>query len=87
MNGYVIPTPEHSKGCISIVLDGGEALAGDLYAQPPAGNTPEVAHFTYPGAKEEEAILSMKRLLERPIHTLYSGHGGPFHRELVEQTL
>lgn len=85
VNGYAVPTPGHSKGCISIVLDGGEALIGDLFAQPPNGNMPEVAYFTYPGANEDEAVLSMKGLLDRPIHTFYSGHGGPFPRELVEQ--
>ena len=87
VNGYLIPTPGHSRGCISVVLDSGEAIIGDMFVQVPEIDQPCPAFFTYPGGMDGELIQSLKSLLEIDIHTFYSGHGGPFSRSVIEDAI
>lgn len=87
VDGKLIPTPGHSKGCISLVLDSGEAIVGDLYAEPEGSGVPGPAFFTYPGGTDGEVLESIQKLLDLGVQMFYSGHGGPFPRKLVEQTL
>lgn len=86
--GSIIHTPGHSKGCISIILDSGEAFVGDLYAEPADGSGPSgPAYFTYPGKHSDEVPVSISRLLALGVHTFYSGHGGPFTKQEIEKRL
>lgn len=87
INGVVLPTPGHSKGCISVVLDSGETFCGDLFAQAPNNVAPEPAYFTYPGGTDQEVAQSLQTLLRRNAQVFYSGHGGPFSRTVVEKAL
>ena len=85
--GKLIPTPGHSDGCISVVLDNGAAIVGDLYAAPAGTNDGGMAFFTYPGGRFEEAQESLQRLLDMGVQIFYSGHGGPYSRKEVERAL
>jgi len=78
----VLPTPGHTPGSVSILLDNGAVIAGDLlvadflrFGRRPA--PPFVA------ADLQQNWESLRRLLERRPHTLYLTHGGPFSLKQV----
>ena len=86
ISGKLLYTPGHSKGCISLVLDSGEAIVGDLFASF-EGNPPCPAVFVSPGADSSELFQSLKYLLSLGINTFYSGHGGPFATDTVRNCI
>lgn len=88
IDGRIIYTPGHSRGCMSIVLDSGEAIVGDMILATPPDDKPGLAFLSYGGSKTSpELYASIRRVLNCGCKTFYSGHGGPFSRELVEQLL
>lgn len=84
--GKLIYTPGHSRGCISLVLEDGEAVVGDRFASP-EGAPPCPAFFTYPGGDSQEVYRSLELLLNMGVHTFYSGHGGCFSRDDVTDAI
>ena len=87
LNQYDLPgkamhTPGHTAGSLSILVDGEHALVGDTMfhifknsAMPPfANDVPEL-------------LGSWERLLETGCERFYPGHGSPFSRDLLEQSL
>ena len=80
--GEAIHTPGHTAGSLSILVDGEHALVGDTMfhifknsAMPPfANDVPEL-------------LGSWERLLETGCERFYPGHGSPFSRDLLEQSL
>lgn len=76
VTGDVVPTPGHTMGSLSVVLDAGQAIIGDLLmgrfslAGPPAA-----AFFA---ADKEATRASVASLLEADVHTFYTTHGGPY---------
>ncbi len=83
INAYILPTPGHTKGSISVILPHGEAIIGDLLAPHPVFRwRPNLPLF----AQERELILeSIKMLLSLGIKKFYAAHGGPWDREHVER--
>jgi glyoxylase-like metal-dependent hydrolase (beta-lactamase superfamily II) len=79
IRGQIIFTPGHTAGSISLVLDGGEAIVGDVLMGGFMGGNiaagrPRLHYF----AQDFVALqASMQRLLALPLQTLYVGHGGP----------
>jgi hydroxyacylglutathione hydrolase len=75
--GRVIPTPGHTPGSVSVLLDSGEAIVGDmvlgdflrLFRKP---KLPLVAWDL------EQNWESIRQLLNLSPRTVYTGHGGPF---------
>ncbi|MHB1295326.1 MAG: MBL fold metallo-hydrolase [Anaerolineae bacterium] len=85
--GWIVPTPGHSPGSLSLVLEsecGGRrvALAGDLLIGLPIWRrtTP-----TWPLIADDNAALrrSLRSLMAYQPEVVYSAHGGPFRAEAI----
>jgi hydroxyacylglutathione hydrolase len=78
--GRVLPTPGHTPGSVSVLLDSGEAIVGDmvigdflrLLRRP---GLPIVAWDL------ERNWESVRQFLDLSPRTIYTGHGGPFKIE------
>ena len=85
IHGRVIPTPGHTWGSVSLLLDSGEAFVGDLGGAggwrgrapriPPAGDDPQ------------EIVNSWKKLFAAGARTIYPGHGPSFPAQAMRQAL
>jgi len=83
INAYILPTPGHTEGSISVILSDGEAIIGDLLAPHPIFRwRPNLPLF----AQEKGLVLeSIKMLLSLGINKFYAAHGGPWDREDIEK--
>ena len=75
--GQVIPTPGHTPGSVSVLLDSGEAIVGDMVMGRLMGlldkpGPPPVAWDL------ERNWESLRQLLALAPRIVYVGHGGPF---------
>jgi glyoxylase-like metal-dependent hydrolase (beta-lactamase superfamily II) len=77
--GAVLHTPGHTAGSVSILLDSGEAIVGDLLMGGYLGGTVRARHPMYHYFAEQFELLgpSLAQVLGQHPHTLYVGHGGP----------
>jgi glyoxylase-like metal-dependent hydrolase (beta-lactamase superfamily II) len=76
--GRVIYTPGHSNCSVTVLLDSGEAIVGDMLVADLTGK-PCAAYF----ATDEKALFANIKMLLGKAHTFYSGHGGPFSKAEV----
>ncbi|MHC1760924.1 MAG: MBL fold metallo-hydrolase [Negativicutes bacterium] len=81
--GKIIPTPGHSNCSLSVLLDSGAAIVGDMVVSSPFTGKASIAYF----ADDPERLFTNVRMLLPHTHTFHSGHGGPFTREQVEAAL
>lgn len=73
--GSIVHTPGHSAGCISLLLDGGIALTGDLVQGPRLpGASPDLPAM---GDDPGRIVSSWRRLLDAGAHRFLPAHGGP----------
>jgi glyoxylase-like metal-dependent hydrolase (beta-lactamase superfamily II) len=83
--GRVVPTPGHSSGSVTLLLDTGEAFVGDM-AMSGIGIRlrPGLPIFAedLPRLKE-----SWKSLLDRGVKTIYQSHGKPVSVDAIRQAL
>lgn len=85
IGGRVITTPGHTNGSVSILLEEGRAVAGDLLIGGYlgglfAGHIPGYPYF----AEDMEALrLSIKKLVAYAPSKLYVGHGGPLEVQAI----
>jgi glyoxylase-like metal-dependent hydrolase (beta-lactamase superfamily II) len=85
IEGRVVPTPGHSRGSVSVILESGEAFVGDT-----GFNVPFVSRKSvFPPWAEDVAVLgeSWKKLLLSGARMFYPGHGRPFDREKLRRSL
>ena len=76
INGQVIHTPGHTAGSVSVVLDSGEAIVGDVAMNGfPMRWGAGLPIF---GDSEKEIRQSWKKLLDAGACIIYPGHGVPF---------
>lgn len=75
--GKIIHTPGHSECSISVILDSGQAIVGDIMVNSFFTGKPCLAYF----ACDEAALFSSVGKLLKEAHTFYGGHGGPFTEE------
>jgi len=83
--GKVFPTPGHSAGSVTVLLDTGEAFVGDMCMNgPPMRLGPGLPAFAVdlPGLKE-----SWKSLLDRGVKTIYQSHGKPVSVEDMRKAI
>lgn len=80
--GSILPTPGHTAGSLTVLLQGGSAFVGDL-----AFNVfPWGGPIFPPFADDVPRLLeSWQRLLTRGVKTIYPGHGRPFSADLLRQ--
>ena len=83
ISGQVIYTPGHTNCSLSVVLDSGEAVVGDMLVASPLDCTACMAYF----AEDEAALFTSLHSLLDATHIFYSGHGGPFDKEMVAPLL
>jgi glyoxylase-like metal-dependent hydrolase (beta-lactamase superfamily II) len=83
IEGWAVHTPGHTSGSISVVLDNGTALAGDLIVPHPF-NTGKPVLPLY-GEDENLIKKGLNRLLGMGVKTFYSSHGGVFNSEQVKE--
>ncbi|NIM02075.1 MAG: MBL fold metallo-hydrolase [Acidobacteria bacterium] len=83
--GRVIPTPGHSPGSISVLLDTGEVFVGDLAMNRfPLTLTPGLPIFA---DDLHRVVESWRRLVELGAQTVFPAHGKPFSIDVIRQCL
>ena len=76
IEGKIIPTPGHTAGSVSVLLDGGCALVGDMvFGGLVRKHSP---NFPYLCQDAEAASKSINDILAMRPKIFYVGHGGPF---------
>jgi len=76
IKGRIIHTPGHTNGSVSVLLDGGEAIVGDLAMNGfPMRRGAGMPIF---GNSEREIKRSWKKLIDAGASIIYPGHGDPF---------
>jgi hydroxyacylglutathione hydrolase len=81
IDGYVLPTPGHTAGSISVVIEGKHAIVGDTLFNI-------FKHSVFPPyANDQKALLrSWGKLLKSGCEYFYPGHGKPFTRDRLKKT-
>ena len=79
VQGKIIPTPGHTAGSVSVILDSGDAFVGDAATNMPGLNRRSV----FPPFADDPAalFLSWEKLLETGAETFRPAHGAPFDRK------
>jgi glyoxylase-like metal-dependent hydrolase (beta-lactamase superfamily II) len=79
--GKVIWTPGHTRGSLSVVLESGEAVVGDLVLPRfMAFGPPAIAFWA---ASREDSVASIRRVLSLKPSIIHTSHGGPYRTEAV----
>jgi len=83
VNGKIINTPGHTEGSVSVFMDGGCMLVGDLIC----GGLLRAKAPGYPYFGYDRSIIcqSVKKVLDYNPKIIYAGHGGPFTVEDVRR--
>lgn len=81
IDGYILPTPGHTAGSISVIIDERHAIVGDTLFHI-------VKHSVFPPyANDQKTLLSSwEKLLAIECEYFYPGHGKPFTRAKFEKT-
>ncbi|MHB1317510.1 MAG: MBL fold metallo-hydrolase [Anaerolineae bacterium] len=83
--GSVLHTPGHTQGSVSILLESGEAIVGDLAMDGfPLRLSPGLPVLA---ENREQVLESWHMLLARGAKTIYPAHGRPFPAEVIRQAL
>jgi hydroxyacylglutathione hydrolase len=83
--GSVLHTPGHTPGSISLILDSGDAIVGDVIMGGWAGGLIRRTspNFHYFADDLSTAMASLDRILAVTSGRLFVGHGGPIAHEAV----
>ena len=83
--GRIIPTPGHSMGSVSVLLETGDAFVGDLAMNGfPFRLGPGLTIFA---EDLQKVSMSWQLLLEKGAKTVYPAHGKPFSADAIRKTL
>lgn len=82
VGGRVLHTPGHTPGSVSVLLDSGDAIVGDLAMN----RIPLRLHPGLPIFAEDMAQVkhSIEKLLAAGAKTIYPAHGKPFQAEVLK---
>jgi hydroxyacylglutathione hydrolase len=87
VDARIIPTPGHTPGSVSVLLDQGDLIAGDMLT----GGFLGVLRYrpSYPPFHDDpvQALDSLQAALKLGPHTLHIGHGGPMSAGSVQRWL
>lgn len=85
IRGKVIPTPGHSPGSVSLILDSGEAFVGDLAMNGWPYRFGPGMPMT---ADDVDAVRrSWRVILDNGAKHIYPAHGGPFGADVLRKRL
>ena len=75
ISGRILPTPGHTAGSLTVILENGAAFAGDLAVNYYPWGGP-----IFPPVADDVPLLmkSWQALLAQPVKMIYPGHGRPF---------
>ena len=77
----VIWTPGHTRGSLSVMLESGEAVVGDLVLPRfMAFGPPAIAFWA---ASRENSVVSIRKVLALNPSTFHTSHGGPYRPEAL----
>ncbi len=83
--GRIVSTPGHSRGSVSIVLETGDAFAGDLAMNEfPLRLSPGLPIFA---EDMRQLRQSWQALLDAGVKTIYPAHGAPFPADIMRRAL
>lgn len=85
VRGCLLPTPGHTTGCLTLLLEGGDAIVGDLLRPQMFFHKGRRAVWVVNAYETWKA--SLKHLLDLGATRFFGGHGGPFSRAQVEELL
>ena len=77
VDGFIVPTPGHTEGSISVVLPTGEAFVGDLAVNFIGSVFPPFAENT------QVLLKSWRKLVGQGVKTIHPSHGRPFNVDLL----
>ncbi len=81
VDGTVMPTPGHTPGSVSVFLADGNVIVGDLIFPSIPSEKPGLPFW----ADDIDAVKrSIAIIRERRPRAVYTGHGGPFSGEEIE---
>jgi glyoxylase-like metal-dependent hydrolase (beta-lactamase superfamily II) len=85
VRGRVVFTPGHTAGSISVLLEGGQAIAGDLMMGGYLGGYlfPERPGYHYFADDVATLHKSMQKLMDNGATTVFVAHGGPLKRQAI----
>lgn len=85
--GQLLHTPGHTPGSLSLLLDSGEALVGDLLMGGFLGGhlLPQRPGFHYFAQELAQGLHSLDQVLAMRPKQLFVGHGGPLEAAQVGQ--
>jgi hydroxyacylglutathione hydrolase len=82
IDGYILPSPGHTSGSISVILNEGVAIVGDccIYA---------IEDFVLPPFANDLPTLlqTWRKLLSLNCNTYWPGHGKPITAKLLEKSI
>ncbi|MDX9881491.1 MAG: MBL fold metallo-hydrolase [Prolixibacteraceae bacterium] len=78
IDGYILPTPGHTDGSVSVILENRLIITGDCFF-------PVYPHTVFPPFGNDVPLLlkTWKLILDLHISEMYAGHGPKFTRERV----
>lgn len=80
-DGYILPTPGHTSGSVSVIVSNRHALVGDTLF-----NVFRKSLFPPFADDQEELVRSWEKLFDTGCETFYPGHGKPFERDRFRQS-
>jgi hydroxyacylglutathione hydrolase len=83
INAKLLKTPGHTKGSISVLLENGDAIIGDVLRGDFLLKNRPNWHFFYDDPITVRS--SVKKLLDLKLDTLFVGHGKPFSFQSLQQ--
>ncbi|WP_052402806.1 MBL fold metallo-hydrolase [Methanococcoides methylutens] len=82
--GKVISTPGHTPGSVSIILDNGDAIVGDLIVPSLLSSKPNIPFWA---DDRDEVMKSIQKLIDYAPERIYIAHfGGPYTLEDLKES-
>ncbi len=83
--GRIVYTPGHTAGSISVLLDSGEAVVGDMAMNSlPMRLSPGLPVFA---ENLSQLMESWRMILKQGVATIYPSHGGPFPADVMHKAV
>lgn len=83
--GRIVYTPGHTIGSVSILLDSGEAIVGDMAMNSlPMRLSPGLPIFA---ENLPQLIKSWRKLLKKDVNSIYPSHGRPFSPDIIRKAV